>query len=293
MAWNGSGSAATSAATNKKIARPRKASSGVPISGAFKGALALILILAIGAGSYWYVINTLPKAKEPTEEKTEKKMIAEVEADIAEPEQGCHVNKSEDSEKLPKANFEDPEHPYVDGRKVISSRTNSWDQIVDICIMPDGRRRKVIRNAKLPVFTNVSDQTLAVALSGDMNEDIPPMPICDNLEEAFVESLKTPIEINDDDSEAIKESKRRVIEARAVIDAEMKKGRGYREILEEHLAQRKMNAEARETVMQAAQELRNSGDTEMLNEYLQQANGFLRDNGIGEVETPFNHKRNK
>lgn len=82
MGWNGS-SAATSAAMNKKIAKPRKASSGVPMSGAFKGTLALILVLAIGAGAYWFTASDEVKAK--VVEKLPKKstnVIAEVEADL-------------------------------------------------------------------------------------------------------------------------------------------------------------------------------------------------------------------
>ena len=39
--------------------------------------------------------------------------------------------------------------PYTDGRKVLSTRTNNWDQVIDICMMPNGRTRKVVRDANL------------------------------------------------------------------------------------------------------------------------------------------------
>ena len=174
--------------------------------------------------------------------------------------------------------------PYKDGRKVLSTRTNSWDQVIDICMMPNGVRRKVRRNAKPPTYNNVSDQVIAMAVSGDMDDELPPIPISEDMEADFVESLKTPIVINDDDSEAIKESKRRVIEARTIIDEEMKKGRGFREILADHIAQRKANAAARETVMEAVNDLKKEGDPELLNQYLEKANAFLREKGIREVE---------
>jgi hypothetical protein len=177
----------------------------------------------------------------------------------------------------------DPRFPYNDGRKVISSVTNNWDQIIDICIMPDGKRRKVIRSLKPPTFSNISDQILAVALSGDMDGRLPPIPIVDNIEEEFVKSLTVPIEILDDDTEAVKESKRRVMEAREIIREEMKKGRGFREILDEHLAMREANAEAREIVMEGVADIKKSGDPELLNQYLQKANEHLRNLGAREV----------
>lgn len=177
----------------------------------------------------------------------------------------------------------DPRFPYNDGRKVISSVTNNWDQIIDICIMPDGKRRKVIRSLKPPTFSNISDQILAVALSGDMDGRLPPIPIVDNIEEEFVKSLTVPIEILDDDTEAVKESKRRVMEAREIISEEMKKGRGFREILDEHLAMREANAEAREIVMEGVADIKKSGDPELLNQYLEKANEHLRNLGAREV----------
>lgn len=181
-------------------------------------------------------------------------------------------------------NVNDPRFPYNDGRKVVSSVTNNWDQVIDICVMPNGKRRKVIRSLKPQTYHNISDQILAVALSGDMDGRLPPIPIVDNIEEEFVKSLKVPIIIYDEDSEEIKESKRRVIEAREIIREEMKKGRGFREILDEHLATREANAEAREIVMDGVADIKKNGDPEMLNQYLEKANGYLRNLGAREVD---------
>lgn len=75
MGWNGS-SAATSAATNKKVAKPRKVSSGAPMSGAFKGTLAFILVLAIGAGAYFFVADDV-KVLVFNDKEYETKEIAE------------------------------------------------------------------------------------------------------------------------------------------------------------------------------------------------------------------------
>lgn len=176
--------------------------------------------------------------------------------------------------------------PYTDGRKVLSTRTNNWDQVIDICMMPNGVRRKVLRNAKPPTYDNVSDQLLSMALSGDGDDELPPLPIPSEreLEEAFVESMKKPIVIKDDDSEAIKESKRRVIEARAIMDEQLKQGKSYRQILEQHIADRNQGAKLREEAMSGAIELKKSGDTEGLNEYLKSVNEFLDSHGVRGIE---------
>lgn len=185
--------------------------------------------------------------------------------------------------------------PYKDGRKVISTRTNTWDQVIDICIMPSGKSRKVVRSTKPPTFDNISDQLLAVALSGDNEGGLPPLPIPSEaeLEEAFVNSLKKPIVINEDDTEAIKESKRRVMEAREIVDEQLKQGKSFKEILEQHLADRKQAGELREEAMQGAIDLKKSGDDEGLQEYLKNVNEYLSSQGVSEIQSPTTkvHKR--
>ncbi len=188
----------------------------------------------------------------------------------------------------------DPRFPYTDGRKVVSSRTNNWNQVIDICVMPNGKTRKVIRNARPPVFANASDQVIAMAVSGEFDDELPPIPISDDMEADFRESLKTPIVISEADSEAVKEAKRRVIAARQVIEEEIKKGRSFHEVLADHLAQRAENAKTREMAMSAVSELKKEGDPELLNEYLEKVNGMMREKGLREVEAPlFRQERNE
>lgn len=187
----------------------------------------------------------------------------------------------------------DPRFPYTDGRKVISSHTNNWNQIIDICIMPNGKTRKVIRSAKPPVFSNASDQIIAMAVSGDFDEELPPIPISEDMESDFLESLKTPIAIDESDSDAVKEAKRRVIDARQVIEGEIKKGRSFHEILTDHLAQRMENAKTREMAMSAVSDLKKEGDPELLNEYLEKVNGLMREKGLREVDIPLSRRERK
>jgi len=261
---------------------------GNPLRNALPGA-----IVVIGAVAAWYFLfgpgvslRRRPEARPAdatAEAKPVEKRPAAVEPPAAVTNAAAKVEKPK-KEKAKKPELKnDPRYPYTDGRTVLSSKTNGWNQIVDICRMPDGRSRKVIRPAKPPTFVNASDQMLAHALSGTMDEDLPPLPISEDLEEDFVESLKTPIVINDDDSDAIKEAKERVIAAREYIDGEMRKGRGFYEVVSEHVAQRKANSEAREQAMEIVSELRASGDAEALNQYVESVNELFRARDIGEI----------
>jgi len=180
--------------------------------------------------------------------------------------------------------------PYTDGRKVISTRTNTWDQVIDICIMPNGRSRKVIRSAKPPVFEFATDQIIALAISGGDDQVAPPLPLGSNLEADFFESMKKPIVIREDDSDEIRQLKENVMEARKTIEEELRKGKSFKDILSDHVAQRQAIAEMRAEARDAVRELKQDGDPEMVNEYLKRVNGLLKEKGAGEITMPKTHK---
>lgn len=178
--------------------------------------------------------------------------------------------------------------PYKDGRKILSTRTNDWDQIIDICIMPNGRSRKVIRKATPQTFEHVTDQLIAMTLSGGDDIESTPLPIDDNLEKDFLESLKTPIIISEDDSDVVRATKENVIEARKIIHEELRNGYSFKEILTSHLDQRKKNAALKSDAMAAVRELKSSGDSELLNDYVNKVNELLREKGVSEIVVPLN-----
>lgn len=80
MGWNGSG-AGVQASTNTKT---KKQTSRSSMSGSFKGLLALVIVLLIGAGAYWFVANDEVKAK-ITEKLPKGRRIAEVASDLVSP----------------------------------------------------------------------------------------------------------------------------------------------------------------------------------------------------------------
>ena len=259
-----------------------------------QGLLAALVVVVGGVLALYFICGRpktpTPTASDPTEKKSGK--IAEVEPEkpakpTAAPKSTPTKPASTNSPKWEAAVGLDPAlFPYKDGRKVLSTFTNNWDQIVDICIMPNGRSRKVIRNAKPPVFQHATDQLISVALSGSNDEELPPLPLGDGMEADFFESLKTPIVIKPDDSDAIKQAKENVIEARKIIDEELRKGRSFKEVLEEHLAQRKQNSEMRETAMQAVRDLQQNGDAALVNEYVEKVNALLDEHGVGAIPHP-------
>lgn len=130
-----------------------------------------------------------------------------------------------------------------------------------------------------------SDQVISMVLTG--GDDIPPFPGTEeDLEREFIRSLDIPIVINEDDSEQVKEAKRTVAEARVEIDAEMKKGRGFREILEEYRQRVMDDAAQRKEVRDMAREMMRNGEGESVDAFLDKANRILGDRGIEAVDRP-------
>lgn len=249
------------------------------------------VIIALLAGATAYFLYYAPRQAEKAKEQKRRAKIAEAQADLKDKQGGDAAGEVKDEGSKPKS---DPLYPYTDGRKVVSSRTNNWNQVIDICIMPNGKSRKVIRSSKPPIFQHATDQLLSVALSGSDDEELPPLPIDDDMEVEFLESLKTPIVINDDDSEEVKEAKMRAIEGRKIMDEELRKGVSFREILQAHLDQRRLNSEVRSEAMAAVNEVKKDGDPEMLYQYVEMINDKLRSRGFSEIsEQDLQGKRKK
>ena len=154
-------------------------------------------------------------------------------------------------------------------------------------------RKEQLEKAGIPVpppagtsaFECHSDQVISMVLTG--GDDIPPFPGTEeDLEREFIRSLDIPIVINEDDSEQVKAAKRTVAEARVEIDAEMKKGRGFREILEEYRQRVMDDAAQRKEVKDMAREMMRNGEGESVDAFLDKANRILEDRGIEAVDRP-------
>ena len=191
--------------------------------------------------------------------------------------------KIEGCEKWEKARGLDPKlFPYDDGRKVIETRTNQW-MAVDICIMPNGVRRKVRRHVGKQLFKCGTDMVLLQALSTGADEVGPPIPFSADMEEDFIESLKTPITIDDDDTPEQREAKEMVIAARESVAEQIKEGRSFFDAVNDHIETQKTGQSARETVMEAVAQLKEAGESDLIDNYLEESNKALENMGIGPV----------
>ena len=177
--------------------------------------------------------------------------------------------------------------PGKDGRILTSSKTNGM-YIVEMYKMPDGKMLKKYRYSKPSIWKNSTDQLLHLAMSSTPGVAMPPMPFTanGNMTKEFLESLKTPIVINEDDSEEAKAAKERVIEARETAKRLIDEGYTFEQILAETESQNQHDANLRREVVDRIEEMKREGDIDMARKYAEKANEVLRQYGILEVADP-------
>ncbi len=112
------------------------------------------------------------------------------------------------------------------------------------------------------------------------------MPIDANVEQAFLDSLLSPIKINEDDPDNVKEIKANVIEARAYIADEVKAGKSVREVLEAY--QRQMNdiADRHLMAVQEVQKIKAKFGVEEARKFAIRVNEAFRARGVPEINVP-------
>lgn len=273
MGWNGS-SAATSAATNKKIAKPRKASSGAPMSGAFKGTLALILVLAIGAGAYWFTASDEVKSK--VIEKLPKRQIAEVAPDIAEP---VEVEESVVVVEPKKAAPPKPRGPNLRDPKLSEEkRLELYEKTLQEKEIPPESTNRVFRTGLEQVMSWVFTTEV-----GDMPPPLPPMSDYDFVHLKEILELENPV--RETDSEQAAYAKETVDFAKKEFKAFLEKGgepedflEYYHSELQEAYAIRKQAQDSVNKIIAEAPEL--TGD------YIKKVNDSLAEKGIKGVVVP-------
>jgi len=136
-----------------------------------------------------------------------------------------------------------------------------------------------------PAFSNVSDQVISMALA-PADGGMPPIPLMPDMEKAFLESLKTKIEILDSDDEKIKAMKQAVIETREQIKSLMDQGQTFSQIIGEHQRLVNENAKIRQDAILELKSIIDSGDIEGAVKYKRQINVALSQMGIKELAIP-------
>lgn len=129
---------------------------------------------------------------------------------------------------------------YENGIEILtlSTRTNSSGAVIEKLKLADGTSKTKI-HPKPPLFKNPCDQVIAMAISTNPGDSMPPLPDLAGIDQDFANSLLTPIVINEDDSDEVKNIKEMVKEVRKTLVKEVKNGRSVMEVLMEH--QKEMN----------------------------------------------------
>ena len=289
MGWNGS-KRNGNASGGALVSSPRR---NVTLISAFRLSMLCLILLVIGLVA-WLMFRQSDK---PTTERRNPQPTHHTTANqIPEPEhkaapskpakRDAKVDKPEEDVNPVWANAKglDPKlFPYTDGRKVIETRTNKW-MAVDICIMPNGVRRKVRRNVSKQLFKCSTDEVLLQALSTGGDEVGPPIPFSEDMEDEFRESLKSPIVISDDDTPEQRKAKEMVMVARESVIAQLNEGRTFFDAVTEHIETQWANQSARETVMDAVEKLKEDGDGDLIEGYLKESNKILEEMGASSIK---------
>jgi hypothetical protein len=170
--------------------------------------------------------------------------------------------------------------------KVVSCVTNSTGMIIEKRIDADGKKYTAMIPKK-SIFVHASDRVLSMVLSEDGGA-MPPMPTgnAEDLEKSFVESLKTPILINDDDPEYVKKAKERVILARQEMNELMKGGLGFNEALAEHQRIQREDANLREELRIEVNTVAKKDGIGVAKEFCSQINAKLDELGVRRISEP-------
>ena len=269
MAWNGSDGAAK---PQKSVMRAKPS--------AWRGLLAAIIVIGGAAGVCLYFFGSAAGDGQRAKDKDRVSKIAEVAPELAVRQSGAG---SQAEEQQPSATNEVAKSEFDDGRVLQSTTTNGM-YIVEMYRMPDGKKLKKYRYSTPSIWHSNTDQLLHMALSTPPGVTMPPIPYTrGTATKDFYDSLNTPIVINDDDSDEVREAKERVIEARETVKQLLSEGYTFEDIMADFEQQNAKDAEMRQEVSDRIEEIKREGDIDMAREYMHKANEFLRESGITEV----------
>lgn len=282
MAWNGSDGAA---------AVPRKAgcAAGNGRGGAsnpahrpfaaFRGILAA-LVVVVGAGAaWWWFARPAPKPEAPLRDV--KKGAA---PSAARPKPAAAKSGA--------SHAETPQEPKV---AVKPAATGDW-QIVNGFKVPKGARlvRNSLTNRRERVFARATDALIASYIEPPTGGIMPPpLPMPGNAGKKFLESLATPIEIAETDSEEVRRLKESVIIARAQIKQMMDEGRSFEDILSEHYRLSADNAKIRQSTQKELDAIYSQGDIDGAAKYKRTMDLAFQQMGIDALDEPMTHAERK
>ena len=172
---------------------------------------------------------------------------------------------------------------------VASSETSSAEADAEAAAAEEARQNKWKEKfAKhRSIFTNGSDQILGMIASAPPGRDMPPLPITKSIDRDFMNSLDTPIEILESDSDKVRAVKEAVLKLRAEILAiKESEGLSVYEILTQHQTLLRENTALRVEAQKDAAEIYKNGDVELAREYVDKVNEKLIKLGAEPIKMP-------
>lgn len=251
----------------KKKAR-KAASSGAPMSGAFKGIMALVAVCVIGAVAYLFVSQDAPKPA-VKEKKVEKRAIEEVVPEIVE---------RPDVEEVKVEEVVKPEIPISN---VITARTARTGRVMTLM---DGT---VVTNMPRPIFKRDFERALMVALRpGGMTRGIFTVVQNKYSDEQILQMLKEMTIPDPDDDDDIKACKNNVQALKERMLIAISEGRTVSDVMYEIRTQGAEENMLRVMAMKARAEAVRSGDAEFVNKTMEVVNNALEKKGLRPLDTP-------
>ena len=200
--------------------------------------------------------------------------------------------------KPPKGKMKKPEPPkppiapqpervvlgYENGVEILalSVRTNNAGAVIEKLKLADGTSKTKV-HPKPPLFENPCDQVIAMAISTKPGDSMPPLPDLAGIDQDFANSLLSPIEINEDDSDEVKNIKAMVIEVRKTLAEEVKNGGSVMDVLMEHQAEMNRLYERRLDAILMMQRICADEGLEAAQEFADAVNDKFEEDGIPSI----------
>lgn len=254
-----------------------------------KGTLAGIVVVVLSVAAF-LVLHQGDKSKAPDNGAVlPKGSITEVKPTFVE---SSTVPEKKVEEAV--APVKDEGKRYEDGVEVVSSTitTNTNGITTERLVLANGKKKKKVRHPK-PIFKYSSDDLIATAISARPGESMPPLPIDSSIDKEFAESLLSPIRINDDDSDEVKDIKAKVIETRAYLVNEIKQGGSVYQALMDHQAELARISDSRLMAIQEMQRVRDEMGEDAAINFRDKINESFRIRGIPEIGITHTDLRNQ
>ncbi len=163
--------------------------------------------------------------------------------------------------------------------KSTTVKTNGTDLIITR-IDVNGKKHKEYTSIQKRLFTNPVDIVLAILLTAPEGAPTPPLPsLGPRSDELFIEALKKPILITEEDTDETKRIKELVLAAREHMIDELNAGRTVNEVIEEHCTYTDQNNRLRAEAIIQYKELLENGDEQIAEEFRLKANKLISEKG--------------